>query len=330
MTLDNAIHPDPTETTSPRWHRAAHAVLSTNELLCNIIARLPLKDIVAATGICKAWRNAMAADPSVQQALFLKPVEISEVLVEDRILLALDKSEAINIDRTTVVGQLNPLAKKLCGSIKFRSAQSRGLPLPHNRWRGCSTEPWSTFGHKHPGGTWRDMFITQPPCVRVHVNIYEMVKAAPDRRSEYVFTDDECVRDVNGGFNLERAGGVKLGQFYDYIIHEYLGRGEGKPSVRTTVRKYVSEPIEGSDRTRCVVRKGEVFRPEQLPNQPVADCDAFGNPGRAFSQVLTGPLFPIQFKSPHLLHCEQTQQLDLRHSILHAITNYSRTPGNHY
>jgi hypothetical protein len=111
MTLDNAIHPAPTETASPRWHRAAHAVLSTNELLCNIIARLPLKDIIAATGICKAWRDAMAADPSVQQALFLRPVKLSEVLVENRQLLALGGSETINIDKCTVVGQLHPFAE---------------------------------------------------------------------------------------------------------------------------------------------------------------------------------------------------------------------------
>lgn len=63
MALEDAGQSPPTEPISPRWHRAAHAVLSTNELLCNIIARLPLQDIVAATGICKAWRNAVAADP---------------------------------------------------------------------------------------------------------------------------------------------------------------------------------------------------------------------------------------------------------------------------
>jgi len=116
------------------------------------------------------------------------------------------------------------------------------------------------------------------------VDIYEKVKAARDRPREYLFPDDECVRDVNGGFNLERDGGVRLGQLYDYIIHEYVSRGEGTPSVRTTIRKYVTEPIDVSDRTKCVVRNGEVCRPEQLPNQPVADCDAFGDPGRAISQ----------------------------------------------
>jgi len=161
ITLDEEDSPD--ETPSPTWHRAAHAVLSTNELLCNIIAHLPLEDVVAATGICRAWRDAIAADTTLQQAMFLKPVELSEVLVETRQLLALGESETINIDKCTVVGRLNPFAEKLCGSIKFRAAQSHALPLPRQRWRGSDEKPLEVFGDLHPKGIGRDMFVTQPP-----------------------------------------------------------------------------------------------------------------------------------------------------------------------
>jgi hypothetical protein len=37
---------------SPTSHQAAHAVFNTNELLCDIIVRLPLEDIFHATGVC--------------------------------------------------------------------------------------------------------------------------------------------------------------------------------------------------------------------------------------------------------------------------------------
>jgi hypothetical protein len=263
----------PAEIHSPKWHRAAHAVLSTNELLCNIIAHLPLKDIVAATGICKSWRNAMAADLAVQQALFLKPVELSEVLVETRQLLALGESETVNIDRCTVVGQLNPLAEKMCGSIKFRAAQSQVMPLPRQCWRGSDRECLARFGDNHPDGIWREMFITQPPCIRVHVKIYEL-------RTEDILGiygskgTQKVVEEVNEKANLlERSDGVKLGDLYDFIFayHHWETR-----SVRTTVRRYVAENIDLPDRTSCMVRNGKVRLPTQLPDLPDVDCDAFG------------------------------------------------------
>jgi hypothetical protein len=40
-------------------YEAAHAVLFTNELLCDIMARLPLQDVVATTGVCRFWRDAL-------------------------------------------------------------------------------------------------------------------------------------------------------------------------------------------------------------------------------------------------------------------------------
>lgn len=273
ITLDDDKQP-PTQTSFPKWHRPAHAVLSTNELLCNIIAHLPLEDIVAATGICKSWRNAMAADLAVQQALFLKPVELSEVLVETRQLLALGESETIDIDRCTVVGQLNPFAEKMCGSIKFRAAQSHKLALPRYDWRGCFQERLTVSGDLHPKGIWRDMFITQPPCIRVHVKIYEL--RTQDIDGFYVYSGMQTVVDeVNEELNLvECSDGVKLGDLYDYI-HTYH-RSCAELSVRTTVRKYVTECTKLPDRTSCIFRNGQVRLPEQLSDLPDVDCDAFG------------------------------------------------------
>jgi hypothetical protein len=93
--------------------------------------------------------------------------------------------------------------------------------------------------------------------------------------SEPLHDDDIYVEDVNSGFSLENEGGVKLGELYEYIVSTCPWTGY---SVRTTIRKYVSEQIDGSDRTECMVQKGKVCWPEQLPDSPSTDCDAFGNP----------------------------------------------------
>jgi hypothetical protein len=63
---------------------AAHAVLSTPELLCNVIVQLPLEDIVTTTGVCHFWRIAAAAEPDIQKALFLTPEKVSRKLVMNR------------------------------------------------------------------------------------------------------------------------------------------------------------------------------------------------------------------------------------------------------
>ena len=68
-----------TDTTPPTIYKAAHAVLNTNELLCEIISHLPLESIVATTGVCKTWRAALKASAAIQQALFLAPTNISRI-----------------------------------------------------------------------------------------------------------------------------------------------------------------------------------------------------------------------------------------------------------
>ena len=45
---------------------AQQAVFDTNELLRNIIGRLPLASIALVTGVCRTWRDAMKADMTIQ------------------------------------------------------------------------------------------------------------------------------------------------------------------------------------------------------------------------------------------------------------------------
>jgi hypothetical protein len=53
------------DTALPIAHSATRKVFSTTELLCNIAAHLPPKDIFTAGSVCRNWRSALAADPVI-------------------------------------------------------------------------------------------------------------------------------------------------------------------------------------------------------------------------------------------------------------------------
>jgi hypothetical protein len=181
-----------TETTPQESYGAAHAVLFTNELLCDIVARLPLQDIVAATGICKFWRGALKSNPQVQESLFLKPVEIHEVMPDYFIC---ESVNPIPIDRCHVIGKLHPLFRRICGAAQC------GEDLD------AYINPGPVPNFEHPDGTWRGMLISQPPCKKVIVTITHK-----DR-------DIKEIKDID--LHLRNNTGLKIGELYD-LIHSHL------------------------------------------------------------------------------------------------------------
>jgi len=85
------------------------------------------------------------------------------------------------------------------------------------------------------------------------------------------------IQPVNEGFDLERGDGVKLGDLYDYVHrYHYDCQFWETLSVRTSIRKYVTETTDLPDRTSCIVRNGEVRLPDSPPDLPDAERDAFG------------------------------------------------------
>lgn len=184
-------------------HQAAHAVLFTNELLCNIVARLPLPDVLAASRICRFWRGALKDDPNVKEALFLKPVQVSEVLISDFILEWNDST----LDDCSVIGKLNPLVEGIVGRV-WAEVQHR-----HER---------HFMKLKYPDGLWREMFITQPPCKKVVVTIQEQG------------TWKEVI------VQLERDTGIQLGELHDFI-HSKISYDMPKSEAFVTVPNYVDQ-----------------------------------------------------------------------------------------
>jgi hypothetical protein len=209
---------------------AAHRVLFTTKLLCNITAHLPPKCVLAATAVCRHWRRTLAADPTTQQALFLDPREVREVIAPDRYIL--DLEHPIPIEECTVIGEVNPWAHDICGCTQL----------------GSSLHPSVNLEFLHIGGLWREMFVTQPPCKTITVKVYSQ----PDGGISHLL-------------DLSRETGIKMGELFDFIDEEMRYHPECGGSWSYVKRFDTGEHARELPWARCKVRNGEVCRPSQSP-----------------------------------------------------------------
>ena len=164
---------------------AAHAVLNTNELLCDIITRLKFKDVFAATAVCQTWRKALKDNLAIQQALFLALVEVRDILSEvDCLSMSL---EDIPRNKYTIVGERHThLPDTWTAGSPIYDYELRQMPI-----------------FKRPFGVWADMFVTQPPIKTVTVSMrLPWVRLYKALRDEQV--DFEC------------DTGVKLGGLHEF------------------------------------------------------------------------------------------------------------------
>ena len=141
---------------SSNSHQAAHAVFGTNELLCDIIGRLPLKKIVNITGVCKTWRKAILDNLAIQQTLFLAPAAIRHITSEVNCLSMSLKH--IPRYQYTVVAEFHSQAKKRWNCEEPNVIE----PIFNTLNSGLS-----------PLGVWQNMFVTQPPTTSVIITISE-------------------------------------------------------------------------------------------------------------------------------------------------------------
>lgn len=111
MTSVEKLTTSGTQTTSavppPATNEAAHKALFTRELLCSIVAYLPFKGVLAATGVCREWRAATLSDPNIREGLFLKPAKVRLVLADGNYMPKTDKS--FPLDECHIIGTVNPL-----------------------------------------------------------------------------------------------------------------------------------------------------------------------------------------------------------------------------
>lgn len=184
---------------------ATHAVLFTPELLCNIISQLPLADIVANTGVCHFWRNAVAADQHIQRALFFEPEEVRRGLFFrindswwDNFLSKVKSGDAIkdvtNMQACNIIGRVHPYLKRISNTWFEMRGSTENDPTRAN----IGKAPHFT----HPDGSWRRMFITQPPCKFVMI-MAETLYRTDTEQIVIRYRDDD---------------GVRLGGLYDAMV----------------------------------------------------------------------------------------------------------------
>lgn len=182
---------------------AAHAVLFTPELLCNIISQLPLADIVTTTGVCHFWRSAVAADLPLQKALFLQPEEVRRVLVFQmlwgkrrfaEVFSEYHPGDVIPKAWCYTIGEIHPFLRRICGLVNTyigNQFATRSRKLVNDGF---------TPDFRHPDGRWRDMFISQPPCRSIDITML------PGWAPGFLH--------VSG---LDNKDGIRLGELYDTI-----------------------------------------------------------------------------------------------------------------
>ena len=171
----------PTSATPSRSYEAAHAVLNTNELICEIFGRLPLEDIVVTTGVCRTWHNALKGNKSIQRALFLVPAGIQEITTTTKCLSM--RVEDIPRGQYAIVAEPNPYTARICG----RSHTSTRFG-----WTGMyerEDPPLQEFNH--PDGTWQNMFVTQPPVKTLDVEF--SFEPYPYHTDSFRFNCDEGI-----------------------------------------------------------------------------------------------------------------------------------------
>ena len=225
-------------------HQAAHRVFSTTELLCNIVAHLPLRDLFTARAVCREWRRALVGDPTTQKALFLKPTEVREVLVE--YLLIQNLEGPIPISECTIIGELNPWISDICGSVRTSDSYPKS---------GKSQHMSVNLEFLFSDGLWREMFVTQPPCNSITV----------------VFDSDSGWRLVHGedSLTMNCEHGIKMGELYDFIEEEIHYRADGGGTV-IHIKNFDTDDYTHHTQfptARCKVRNGEVCRPAELPER---------------------------------------------------------------
>lgn len=157
----SSIETLPTTVTRTSFYEAAQAVLSTNELICDIIVRLPLDDIVIATGVCRAWRQALKDNVAVQQAMFLTPDNSHKITTTEGSLSKL--LEDITRKENSTIVELHPFISRICGQTLSAHAYilTTALSIPADCGSRVGLENQPTY--KHSAGAWRDISSPSHP-----------------------------------------------------------------------------------------------------------------------------------------------------------------------
>lgn len=282
----------------------AHATFAVPELLGQIIVKLPAQAILtAAIRVSHRWRDAITGSPDVRQKLCLMPKSAiiaspfdidrsdwhlggrptyNEALQVNPILEALLPPAAPwdiqDLPRKALWGRLYECILEACGEW---SQSYRFLRCSIHRVEDIS-KCW------HPEGSWRRMFLTQPPCSVVHVQLLG--------KEPFSF-HKEAVTAVNR-FCISHPEGITLG-LVDDLVHAAIGNMLGTTS-------WENFEIEASVQVCLIARKHNVV--EWLAFNPVDKSFATG---RTDPETWVGDLAPTPNEGTVKPHFREITQGDV-------------------
>ena len=229
-------------------HQAAHAVLNTNELLCNIIVRMPRENIALAACVCRSWRNALKADLAIQQMLWRASTGIRQI--ETKLDCLGMRIQDMLSDKFDIMVDINPYMDKICNE-----------PQP---WR--PRDDVRIVGRllfnpppKLEIGALAQEFITQPPINAVRTVVYPGAHLV-----DYNILYHSPVQR----FLLKSNGGVTMGKLANLIQSKRRQHGGTTVTIVSIPPGFKSlcDPRAISRGTRrWEVRNGKVHSQIQTP-----------------------------------------------------------------
>ncbi|KAF2231295.1 hypothetical protein EV356DRAFT_507036 [Viridothelium virens] len=212
---------------------AAQQVLSTWELLEDILLRAPTKTILMSQRVAQSWRDVIQASHNLQRALFLEPIpgergnlriktQVSQLgLCDVRFTWTSRKGTFCScgaVEKCVAFNSLLEHVFTLSGSL-FRNSKwarempKRGIPINSSDIEGFYhiDTPKENPAMRYPEASWRKMFLTQPPCFRVGP-----ISTSPRqslRCSQYPFNQGLGLVDLT-----THESGVTMGHLRDALL----------------------------------------------------------------------------------------------------------------
>ncbi|KAK1067927.1 hypothetical protein LTR74_006019 [Friedmanniomyces endolithicus] len=184
------------------------AVFNTTELVENILRFLPVKGLVVAQMVCVKWRNVIEQVAYFKQLMFLAPSAPraawewtmigGEVHTIERLDVVPPLISATKFaDMITIQAEMHPLL-----TFEYIYDVDDTLQLA----AGTSFLFRNAGNWRHKPGSWRNMFVTQPPALTVEAEY------------DIGHRDAHQCRYHNGWHTFESANGVTLGDLVDHGV----------------------------------------------------------------------------------------------------------------
>ncbi|OJD40525.1 f-box domain protein [Diplodia corticola] len=184
-------------------------VLNTPELLELVLSKLPMRDLLLAQRVCKGFNTAIASSPTLQQALFFRPLPATAAPPPSSASVKLLHSP--DDTPTTEAWERNPLLALAFWPWFDRSTPRSRFSAPFWDPETFETLPLAAettrFAFLRSEASWRRMLVTQPPVAELNLML---------------------VTHAMGGDDLDYASispgnGVRMGLLYDVTCQELLG-----------------------------------------------------------------------------------------------------------